>query len=62
MLVNPYGGSNMGEPTFKEVLQPMFEKANVDYDFVRTTHASHAFEVCIGFLHPFHTTIAWKLT
>jgi hypothetical protein len=49
ILVNPYGGAKIGEAIFSEILKPMFEKAKVDYDYILTTHTTHAFEV-----HPFN--------
>lgn len=45
ILVNPYGGSKMGVRTFEDVVKPMFEKASANYDYIMTTHATHAFEV-----------------
>eukprot|EP00526_Cylindrotheca_closterium_P008899 CAMPEP_0113634194 /NCGR_PEP_ID=MMETSP0017_2-20120614/17802_1 /TAXON_ID=2856 /ORGANISM="Cylindrotheca closterium" /LENGTH=520 /DNA_ID=CAMNT_0000544877 /DNA_START=10 /DNA_END=1569 /DNA_ORIENTATION=+ /assembly_acc=CAM_ASM_000147 len=44
VLVNPYSGTKKGTQIFNDIVAPMFMEAGIDYDYLTTTSANHAFE------------------
>lgn len=44
VLVNPYSGTKKGTQIFNNIVAPMFMEAGMDYDYLTTTSANHAFE------------------
>ncbi|CAJ1914332.1 unnamed protein product [Cylindrotheca closterium] len=44
VLVNPYSGTKKGTQIFNNTVAPMFVEAGIDYDYLMTTSANHAFE------------------
>lgn len=48
LLVNPFSGTKTALTIMDKIVKPMFERANILYDIVETTSATHAYEVCVS--------------
>ena len=44
ILLNPFGGAGAARRNWA-VVQPMLDKAHLDYDLIQTQHQNHAFEI-----------------
>lgn len=44
VLVNPFSGTKRGTQIFNDIVAPMFLEAGIEFDYLTTTNANHAYE------------------